>query len=88
MLTLVDEDRVSSRVLIAVEFECRWGLASVGAVVVAAVVPDAFVTWSAGSDSGTVCNVVRIVADIVSSRAVVNDVSVTDLYVFPLFTNT
>lgn len=36
---------------------------SVGTVVV--VVPDEFVIWSAGNDSGTVCSVDLIVVDIV-----------------------
>lgn len=43
-LTFADDVRVSRRVLAAIECECRFGLASVGAVVVGAVVPDAFVT--------------------------------------------
>lgn len=60
LITLVDDARVFNDA----EFVCEWDFVSVGAVVVD-VVPDAFVTWSAGNDSGTVCNVVLIVVDIV-----------------------
>lgn len=61
----MDDARVSSRVLRAAvaELACECGFASIGAVVVEAVLPEALVTWSAGSDSGTVCRVVRIVVD-------------------------
>lgn len=59
----------AERVFIDDDVVCEWDddllvLVSVGTVDVA-VVPDEFVTWSAGNDSGTVCNVVRIVVDIV-----------------------
>lgn len=61
-LTLVDDDLCFRDV-----FVCEWDdlvvVVSVGIVVVA-VVPDEFVMWSAGNDSGTVCSVDLIVADI------------------------
>lgn len=64
-LTLVVEDDLFFNKLV---FVWEWVFVSVGAVVVVVVVPDAFVTWSAGNDSGTVCNVGLIVADILKQR--------------------
>lgn len=59
----------AERVLIDDDVVCEWDdlldVVSVGTVDVA-VVPEEFVTWSAGNDSGTVCNVVRIVVDMVA----------------------
>lgn len=66
-LTLADDDRVFSDDAFECECDDDFDVVSVGAVAVV-VVPDALVTWSAGSDSGTVCNVVRIVADIVAYK--------------------
>lgn len=37
----------------------------------ATVVPEGFVIWSAGNDSGTVCNVERIVVDIFTDAHVI-----------------
>lgn len=57
-LTLVVDDLFFNKLV----FVWEWDFVSVGAVVVVVVVPD--VTWSAGNDSGTVCSVGLIVADI------------------------
>lgn len=52
----------------AVAVACECDLASVWVAPWTGAAP-AFVTWSAGSDSGTVCSVVLIVADMVAALA-------------------
>lgn len=64
-LTLVDDD-LCLRDAFVWEWDDLVVVVSVGTVVVA-VVPDEFVMWSAGNDSGTVCNVDLIVADMISA---------------------
>lgn len=92
-LTLVVEDDLFFNKLV---FVWEWVFVSVGAVVVVVVVPDAFVTWSAGNDSGTVCNVGLIVADILKQKVQLSflfylkyvDFNIRKLIISTMFINT
>lgn len=69
--TLVDAERT----FIDADVECEWvvlvAVVSMGGTAAAVdAVLDAFVTWSAGIDSVTVCSVDRIVVDMISWRFV------------------
>lgn len=65
ILTLAADEE--DRVLSAAELVVEWVFVSGTAAGCSAALAAEFVTWSAGNDSGTVCNVVRIVVDIFST---------------------